>query len=71
MNEQLRKPLSQLELDLGSEIPTERAPEEAAKEARVAAKALVPEDVWCDSEAPTGVAAERPIFPPPPRKPRV
>ncbi len=65
------KPLSELKLDFSSEIPTERAPEQAAKAAREAVKSLRVEETWCDSEAPTGVAAERPIFPQPPRTPRV
>ena len=29
------------------------------------------EPPWCDSEAPTGVEVERPVFPGPPRSPRV
>ncbi|HEX2869652.1 MAG TPA: hypothetical protein VHP33_00320 [Polyangiaceae bacterium] len=29
------------------------------------------EPLWCDSEAPTGVEVERPVFPGPPRSPRV
>jgi hypothetical protein len=66
-------------LDVGSEIPTERAPEQAASAARIAAARLAAvaseaapvEEVWCDSEAPTGVAAERPILPRSPRVPRV
>lgn len=29
------------------------------------------QEMWCDSEAPTGVAAERPLLPRPPRNPRV
>lgn len=64
---------------LDSEIPTERAPEQAASAARIAAARLAAvateaahgEEVWCDSEAPTGVAAERPILPRSPRLPRV
>jgi hypothetical protein len=61
----------QLELIFGSEFPTERAPERAANAARAAALAMADEDRWCDSEAPTGVAAERPILPRPPRTPSV
>lgn len=60
----------QLELIFGSEFPTERAPERAANAAKAAA-AMAEEDPWCDSEAPTGVAAERPILPRPPRAPSV
>jgi hypothetical protein len=60
---------------LNSEIPTARAPEQAAEAARIAAKQLSPaaagEEIWCDSEAPTGVATERPLLPRPPRNPRV
>ncbi|HKY36253.1 MAG TPA: hypothetical protein VJN18_09960 [Polyangiaceae bacterium] len=66
-------------LDVGSEIPTERVAEQAASAARIAAarlgavasKAAPAEEVWCDSEAPTRVAAERPILPRSPRLPRV
>ncbi len=67
-------PLSslQLEIDFGSDIPTERAPEKAAEAARLAVRALkASEEVWFDSEAPTGVATERPILPRPPSLPRV
>ena len=65
--------IEQLELSFGSELPTEPALERSALAARVAARALVKEEdaVWCDSEAPTGVEAERPLFPLPPRTPRV
>jgi len=64
--------LEHLALNFDSEFPTERAPERAALAARIAAQSLGKEDeVWCDSEAPTGVAAERPILPRPPRAPRV
>jgi hypothetical protein len=60
---------------LSSEIPTERAPEQSAEAARIAAKRLSPaaaaEEIWCDSEAPTGVATERPLLPRPPRNPQV
>jgi len=28
-------------------------------------------ETWCDSEAPTSVAAERPLLPRPPRSPRL
>jgi hypothetical protein len=58
----------------GSEVPTERAPEEAAEAARTAAQrlaAVASGEIWCESEAPTGVATERPILPRPPRSPRV
>jgi len=68
-----------LELVFGSEFPTERAPERAAAAARKAAvtrdedvesaiEELAGED-WIDSEAPTGVAAERPLLPRSPRSP--
>ena len=60
-----------LQLVFGSEFPTERAPERAASAAKAAAQALADEERWCDSEAPTGVATERPILPRPPRTPRV
>jgi len=60
---------------LDSEIPTERAPERAAEAARLAAQRMRPaaavEEIWCDSEAPTGVATERPLLPRPPRNPQV
>jgi hypothetical protein len=66
----------ELKPTFGSEVPTEPAPERSALAARIAAKALsqptlADEEVWCDSEAPTGVAAERPILPRPPRSPSV
>lgn len=67
----------QLQLTFGSELPTERAPERAASAARAAVQALASvkpqpeEERWCDSEAPTGVAAERPLLPRPPRTPSV
>ena len=57
-----------------SEQPTDRAPEEAAEAARLAVQrlaAVAKEEIWCDSEAPTGVATERPLLPRPPRNPRV
>jgi hypothetical protein len=59
-----------------SEVPTQPALEQSLLAARLAARALAKphEDdgpSWCDSEAPTGVEAERPLFPPPPRSPRV
>jgi hypothetical protein len=59
-----------------SEVPTQPALEQSLLAARLAARARArPQDdeeaVWCDSEAPTGVEAERPLFPPPPRSPRV
>jgi hypothetical protein len=73
------KPLERLELVFGSEFPTERAPERAAAAARKAALTLDDEvergleelhtEDWIDSEAPTGVAAERPLLPRPPRSP--
>jgi hypothetical protein len=56
-------PIPKLELELDSELPTDRAPERAARSARAASAALADGDVWCDSEAPTGVAAERPALP--------
>lgn len=76
--------LEQLELVFGSEFPTERAPERAALAARKAALGLLDEaldektdeadaqrEPWFDSEAPTGVAAERPLLPRPPRPPNL
>jgi hypothetical protein len=66
-----QQPVEQLVLIFGSEFPTERAPEQAAATARAAAKAMLEEERWCDSEAPTGVATERPLLPRPPRAPRV
>lgn len=65
--------LEQLQLIFGSEFPTERAPERAALAARadVAARAEAEEPPWFDSEAPTGVAAERPLLPRPPRSPQL
>jgi hypothetical protein len=64
--------MQKLELDLDSELPTDRAPEQAALSARAAAAAaLADAEVWCDSEAPTGVAAERPVLPRPPRAPQL
>jgi hypothetical protein len=54
-----------------SELPTDRAPEDAARSARAAAAALSEPDEWCDSEAPTGVAVERPLLPRPPRAPQL
>jgi len=80
------KALDKLELMFDSEVPTKINPAGAAIAARVAAKALADEtprerghgeresgaqEIWCDSEAPTGVAAERPLLPRPPRAPRV
>lgn len=61
--------IEQLELIFDSEFPTARAPESAVLAARLAAKAH--EEGFLDSEAPTGVAAERPVFPLPPRAPDV
>lgn len=55
-------------------MPTDRAPEQAAEAARIAAKKSTQaavDEIWCDSEAPTGVATERPLLPRPPRSPRV
>jgi hypothetical protein len=63
-------PMQKLELDLDSELPTDRAPEQASRSARALAT-LADGEVWCDSEAPTGVAAERPVLPRPPRAPQV
>ena len=65
-----------LELSFDSEKPTEPALEQSLLAARLAARALAKpqaddEPVWCDSEAPTGVEAERPLFPPSPRAPRI
>jgi hypothetical protein len=65
-----------LELCFDSEKPTEPALEQSLLAARLAARALAQpqaddEAVWCDSEAPTGVEAERPLFPPSPRPPRI
>lgn len=62
-------PTDKLQLDFGSDIPTARAPDDAAITARALAPTLVEQDVWCDSEAPTGVAVERPLLPRPPRSP--
>lgn len=63
------------EQTFGSELPTQPALEQSILAARLAARALakpLEEDpVWCDSEAPTGVEAERPLFPPSPRAPRI
>jgi len=61
----------QWDMVFGSEFPTARAPERAARAAKAAVQALADEERWCDSEAPTGVAAERPILPRPPRAPRI
>jgi|GEM_PF-3960174 len=64
----------QLELDFGSEQPTLPDLERAALAARIAARAFAKkpdDDLWCDSEAPTGVEVERPVFPGPPRSPSV
>jgi hypothetical protein len=78
--------LEQLDLTFGSEFPTNVNPARAQAAARAAAAALsgepkrlgegaeherIEQESWCDSEAPTGVAAERPLFPPPPRAPSV
>jgi len=64
-------PTDKQQLALDSELPTDRAPEQAARSARATAGTLAHGDVWCDSEAPTGVAAERPILPRPPRAPQL
>lgn len=65
----------ELEVDFGSDIPTERAPEKSAEAARLAVAALgkvaIVEEPWFDSEAPTSVATERPLFPRPPSVPRI
>jgi hypothetical protein len=73
------KPLEHLELVFGSEFPTERAPARAAAAARKAALTLdedaeqgaedAQRERWIDSEAPTGIAAQRPLLPRPPRSP--
>ena len=63
--------MEKLVLDLGSDVPTDRATEQAAQAAREAARTLSDHETWCDSEAPTGVATERPLFPRPPRAPSV
>jgi hypothetical protein len=64
-----------VELSFGSELPTQPALEQSILAARLAARALArpndADEVWCDSEAPTGVEAERPLFPPSPRTPRI
>jgi hypothetical protein len=65
------QPHPKLELNIGSEIPTERAPEEAALAARVAAKALAEDENEWDSEAPTAVVTDRPLLPRPPRAPQL
>lgn len=66
-----KSPFEQLDLVFGSEFPTEPAPERAALAARIAALQSKKEEpeTWFDSEAPTGVAAERPLLPRPPRSP--
>jgi hypothetical protein len=63
--------IQELELIFDSEFPTARAPQCVALAARLKAKAEIDADGWCDSEAPTGVAAERPVLPRPPRAPDV
>jgi len=64
-----------VEPSFGSELPTQPAVEQSILAARLAARALAKplddEAVWCDSEAPTGVEVERPLFPPSPRAPRI
>jgi hypothetical protein len=66
-------PTDKQALKLDSELPTDRAPEHAKRSARAAGTtaSAEPQEVWCDSEAPTGVAAERPLLPRPPRAPRL
>jgi hypothetical protein len=64
-------PTDKQQLTFDSELPTDRAPEQAALSARAAANALLDNEVWCDSEAPTGVAVERPLLPRPPRAPQL
>jgi hypothetical protein len=66
-------PTDKQELRPDSELPTDRAPEQSARAARAAAAAaaLAEQEVWCDSEAPTGVAVERPLLPRPPRAPQL
>jgi hypothetical protein len=71
-----KSPIKPLELNFNSELPTQPALEQSILAARLAARALAKpheddEAVWCDSEAPTGVEAERPLFPPSPRAPRI
>lgn len=79
--------LEPLDLSFGSEMPTQpdlegaalaahlNAKSLAARHAQVARKEATPrkeeDPLWCDSEAPTGVEVERPVFPGPPRSPRV
>ncbi len=66
-------PTDEQQLAFDSELPTDRAPEQAALSARAAAAAaaLLAAEEWCDSEAPTGVAVERPLLPRPPRAPQL
>lgn len=65
-------PTDKQELRPDSELPTDRAPEQSARAARAAAAAaLAEQQPWCDSEAPTGVAVERPLLPRPPRAPQL
>lgn len=64
-------PTAKQQLTFDSELPTDRAPERTALSARAAAATLVDDEVWCDSEAPTGVAVERPLLPRPPRAPQL
>lgn len=64
-------PTDKQELRPDSELPTDRAPEQSARAARAAAAAAAEPDLWCDSEAPTGVAVERPLLPRPPRAPQL
>ena len=74
--------LEPLDLSFGSEMPTQPDLEGAALSAHLTAKSLAAREaaakarkeedpLWCDSEAPTGVEVERPVFPGPPRSPRV
>jgi hypothetical protein len=70
-----------LDLSFGSEKPTQPDLRGAALAAHLNAKSLAArqaaamrkeeDPLWCDSEAPTGVEVERPVFPGPPRSPRV
>ena len=71
MNPATKPATDQTEPAFDSEFPTEPHAERAAQTARAIAATLAEEDVWCDSEAPTGVAAERPLLPRPPRAPQV
>jgi hypothetical protein len=63
------QPTHNQELKDESEVPTDRAPQHAALAARSAD--TLEQEAWCDSEAPTGVAVERPLLPRPPRAPQL